>query len=521
MLRRVTIENFKLIRDVEIEFGEGLNVISGETGTGKSMTISALEFVMGKQGDYPEGSAVEVELEFVSSAVILRREVRNRRSRYFLNGRGTTAKAVKEMLEGAVSVQGQNEFIRLLKPEFQLEMVDRLGKLEGKRKEFGELYDLLESRSKELSSLITKREELVQKRDFYEFRLKEVDEVGLKAEEIEEIKAKAETLKHLEKVKKAIAEALAYLQDSDNSAYDSLGSALKSLWRIREFSDLDKEIEILTEIRDKTLEVSESLRDHDVELSPEEIDRINEILYKVQRLESKYKKPYPEILKEVEEIRRELASSYLYEDTIEALDKEVKELEGKVLDMARDLSRRRRETAKLLETRTEEVLRDLNLERAKLRVSFEEGKLTRTGIDRVKFLFSSYGSDMQPLEEVASGGELTRLFLALSLIQPPTGTYIFDEVDVGVSGETSIRLAKLLKKLSKEMQIIVITHSAPICAAGDKNFLTEKEYLGEMPYIRVKELSSQGKLQEVARLMGTTTENTIKGAEELVDIVNA
>lgn len=520
MLRRVYIESFKLIRDLEIEFGSGLNVISGETGTGKSMTISALEFVMGKQGDYPEGSAVEVELESQGSTTILRREVRNKRSRYFINGRGTTAKAVKEMLEGSVSVQGQNEFIKLLKPEFQLQMIDKLGGLESQREELETLYDKVRALESELSRLLSKREEMIQKRDFYEFRLKEVEDIGLSSQEVEDLKRRAETLKHLEKVKKAVGEAISAIYSSETSAYANVGYALKSLWKVKEFANLDEEIEILTEVKEKLLEVSDSLQDKDVDLSPEEIDRINETLFKIQRLESKYKKPYHLILEEVERIKEELSNSYSYDVAIEEYEREIDSLRSKLEELSLRLSENRKKVARRMEEEVETILRDLNLERAKLRVSFKRTEPTRTGIDKVRFLFSSYGSDLQDLAEVISGGELTRLFLALSLIQPPTGTYIFDEVDVGVSGETSIRLAKLLKKLAKEMQIVVITHSAPICAAGDKNFLTEKEYLGEIPYIRVRELNLQDKLQEVARLMGTATENTIKGAEELVEIVN-
>ncbi len=123
--------------------------------------------------------------------------------------------------------------------------------------------------------------------------------------------------------------------------------------------------------------------------------------------------------------------------------------------------------------------------------------------------------------EIASGGELTRLFLALALVLPPAETYIFDEVDVGVSGETSVKLARLLRKLSRRMQVIVITHSAPVCAAGDLNLVTEKEFLGGIPYVQIRRLGEEEKLREIARLMGTTTENTLRGARELVELVNS
>ncbi|EDP75921.1 DNA repair protein RecN [Hydrogenivirga sp. 128-5-R1-1] len=521
MLRRVSIENFILIKDLEIEFSEGLNIISGETGTGKSMTISALEFVMGRQGDYPEGTAVEVEVGIDGEAVILRREIRSGRSRYFLDGRGTSAKNVREMLDGAVSIQGQNEFVRLLKPEFQIQVLDSFGGLGGLVEKVESLYEEYSSKKRLLDELVSRREELLQKRDFLEFRLKEIEEVGLTPAEVKELRDKAGALKSLEKIKKLVGEALQYLYDSEGSAYSDVGYALRLLWKVRELDpSVENVLEELTLLKDRLLEITDSLRDRDLELSPEEIDCINELLFRVQRLEKKYGKSYEDILRDAEEIKRELASSYGYEDRIEELRDEVGRLEEELLSLSRELSRKRKEKAPELERRIEEVLKELNLEKAKLKVLLERGELSRQGIDRVSFLFSSYGGEPKPVEQVASGGELTRLFLSVALIQPPVATYVFDEVDVGVSGDTSVKLARLLKKLSRDMQVIAITHSAPVCAAGDTNFLTEKRYLGDIPYIQVKKLSKEEKLKEVARLMGTPTENTIRGARELVELVS-
>ena len=520
MLRRVSIESFFLIKDLEIEFGGGLNVISGETGTGKSMTISAVEFVTGKQGDYPEGTAVEVELESEGETLILRREIRGGRSRYFLNGRGTTSRTVKELLEGRISVQGQNEFIRLLRGDFQREILDRFADLIPLRSEFERLYLEYSAMERELRNLKEKREEILQKRDFLEFRLREIEEIGLGAEEVERLRKEAEILTNLEKIRKLIGEALYYLYDSEGSAYSDLSLALRSLWKLKEHGkEIEDLIDQLGEIKEKVLDIVQTLRDEDTEISPEEVDRINELLFKVQRLERKYRKSYGEILKEAEEIRKELSRSYGYDERIEELEFELRELKGKLEGMARELSLKRKRAAKELEKEIENLLKELNLERAKVKVEVEKRDIGRFGWDSIRILFSSYGGEPKPLDEAASGGELMRLFLALSLILPPTETYIFDEVDVGVSGETSVKLARLLKRLGRKMQMIVITHSAPICAAGDINLLTEKKYLGDIPYVRVRKLSEEEKLKEIARLMGTTTENTIRGAKELVDII--
>ena len=522
MLRRVYVENFLLIKDLELELEEGLNVISGETGTGKSMTISAVGFVMGQQGDFPEGTAVELELETEGETYLLRREIKNGRSRYYLNGRGTTAKVIRDITEGKISIQGQNEFIKLLKPEFQRDLLDRFGGLLRLRDKVEEAYERYAELRRRYEELLSKREELIQKRDFLEFKLREIEEVSLGPEEVEELKAKAERLRNLEKIKRLINSSLQDLYDAEDSAYSKLSEALRDLWRAKELgTPVDALLEELTQIKDRLLEITEELRDKDLDLSQEEIDRINETLFKVQRLEKKYKKSYAEILEEAKRIKEELSVSYNYEELIEEIKEELERAKEELMKVSEELSSARKKTASKLERKIEGVLKDFNLEKAKLKVELKRGDPSRFGLDRIRFLFSSYGSDLKPLEESASGGELTRLFLAFSLVLPPAETYVFDEVDVGVSGESSIKLARLLKKLSKSMQLIVITHSAPVCAAGDVNFITEKEFIGDIPYIRVRKLSEDEKLLEVARLMGRATENTIRGAKDLVDIIGS
>jgi len=517
MIGRLYIQNFFFIRDVEIEFGEGLNVITGETGTGKSMTISAIEFLMGKQGDYPEGTAVELEI-LGEEEIILRREIKRGRSRYYVNGKGASRSTVAEILEGKISLQGQNEFLNLFKGEFQRKLLDTFADLNEKVKELEKVYNLLKKKERELSEFLRKKEELIQKRDYLEFRIKEVEEVGVNSEEYEELKRKASLINNLEKVKKVVGESLYKLMESENSVYEILGEVRKNLIKVENSSEkFSHLIEKIANLEEEVYEVYNSLRGEMPDISEEEVNEINEKLFRIQRLEEKYKKPFPEILKEVEEIKEELSNLNSVDLREEEIRKEVEKLKGEYRKLAEEISKERREKAKELEGRIEKILKELNLERAKLRVEIKECEPTKYGVDEVRFLFSSYGKDFKPLEEVASGGELSRLFLALSLILPPSETYIFDEVDAGISGETSFKLAKFLKELSKKMQVIAITHSAPLCAAGDKNFKTEKKFLGDIPYIIVKELSQDEKVEEVARLMGMKSEKTLEGAKELVE----
>ena len=518
MLGRLYIEKFLFIRGVELEFSEGLNVITGETGTGKSMTLSALEFVAGKQGEYEDGTAVEVEIIKDGEAVILRREIKRGRSRYFLNGRGSSREVVTEILKNHVSLQGQNEFINLLKEDFQGKLLDRFGQLEEEVKALGELYENWKKKEEQYKEFLKKKEEFLQRRDYYLFRIKEFEEVGVSPEEYEELKRKAETLKNLEKIRKYLGEAILNLYEDENSAYERLGTALRALSKVVAYGEeLEKVYDRLSRVKEELYEIYSELQNALPELSEEELDKINEKLYKIQRLEEKYKKPFTELAKEIGEIKKLLESSQECLDE-ENLRKEVEKLREEYYRKALRLSEKRKEAARRLEERVKNLLKELNLERARLKVDINRGEPAKFGLDRIKFLFSSYGKDFKEIERTASGGELSRLFLALSLILPATPVYVFDEVDTGISGESSLKLAKFLKKLSKNMQIIAITHSASLCAAGDKNFKTEKEFIGDIPFIKVRELNPEEKLEEVARLMGLKTEKTLEGAKELVEI---
>ena len=519
MLGRLYIESFLFIRDVELDFGEGLNVITGETGTGKSMTLSALEFVGGKQGNYEEGTAVEVEIIKDGEAVILRREIKKGRSRYYLNGRGTSKDIVKEILKKNISIQGQNEFINLLKEDFQRKLLDKFAKLDGEIKELEKLYEHWKKKEEDLRNFLLKREEILQKRDYYTFRVREFEELGVSLEEYENLRKKGEILKNLEKLRKYVVQSLEELYEVENSAYERVGNAIKFLERVEAYGEKFKEsAERLREMKELLFEVYTELKHSLPELSEEELNEVNEKLYRIQRLEEKYKKPFPEIVKDIEEIKEFLKDSENLEGEEEHLREEAEKVRNEYLKLAYHISEKRKKAAKLLEEKIKDLFKELNLEKAGLKVRLSEGEPTKEGIDRIEFLFSSYGKDFKGIEETASGGELSRLFLALSLILPATPVYVFDEVDAGVSGETSLKLAKFLKKLSRKMQVIVVTHSAPLCAAGDKNFKTEKEFIGDIPLIRVRELSPKEKLEEVARLMGLKSEKTLEGARELISI---
>ncbi len=520
MLRLLRIEKFLLIEDLELEFGKGLNVISGETGTGKSMTLSAINFVMGAQGNYEEGTAVELEIEKEGEEVLLRREVKGARSRFFIDGRGSSLKVVKELIEDQVSLQGQNEFLKILREDFQLDFIDTFGELLPIRSKLEDLWSELQGKERELEDLRSRLREMEERREIIEFRAREIEEIGVKAEEVEQLREKARRVRELEKIRNYLWEAMNSLYQSDNSAYSRLGEALRSLSNLSEidpsYGEVVGEVELL---KDRVQEIFSLLSEKDIDLSPHEIDRINELIFKVQEVERKYKKPYEEVVEETLRLKEELKKLESYELSLDERERELEVLRSEVGKLAEHLSQKRKEVAKEIEKSIGNYLAGLGLEKARVSFSFERGSLSRKGFDRVRALFSSYGGEPKPLEQTASGGELSRLFLAISLIMPPTGTYIFDEVDAGISGETSLRVAKLLRDLAQKMQVIVITHSPALCAAGEVNFVTEKITDGESARIVVKRVEGEEKVMEVARLMGARTESTLKGAKELIEML--
>ncbi|NPA33022.1 MAG: AAA family ATPase, partial [Aquificae bacterium] len=262
-------------------------------------------------------------------------------------------------------------------------------------------------------------------------------------------------------------------------------------------------------IYDELYELCSALSSELPSISPEEIDELNEKLYKAQLLEEKYKLPYPLLVEKLKEELKELEEANELKERIHILEERLNDALRAYGELAQALSRERKRSAKELEKKLKGVLSLLGLGDGDFEVVVREEREGRYGKDAVDFLFR--GGE---LWRVASGGELSRMVLAISLILPQRETYVFDEVDAGLSGEASLRLARLLKELSRNSQVILITHAPALCAAGDRNFMTRKEGAR----VVVEELSREEKLAEVARLMGVRSEKTLAGARELVSL---
>ncbi|MFN4318951.1 MAG: AAA family ATPase [Aquificaceae bacterium] len=510
MLIRLSLEDFYFIKGEEIYFDRGLNVITGETGTGKSLTVSSLMFVMGEEGSYPEGTCVEVELFIEGESTLLRREITKGRSRYYLNGRGSNKRVVEEILSSYVLLQGQNDRTKITRLDFQREVYDRfLNVLELRAKVEG-LYQEVVELDQRIKGLKEKRLEREIRKRLIEEDIREIEGIGLTPEEYKKAKKRLEEISLAEKLNRWIFEALSGLSNS----LEGIKSAYRALRELSAYREVGEKLESLEVIRESLMDMERSLGDMILSYSQEELDALNSKLYKVQRLERKYGKSYEEIWEYMGKLREELSNLQKEEDP-EALQRELEEKEEELERLYSFLSQERLKGKEEFERRVKGYLESMGLERAVFRVSFEE-KRGRYGKEQVRFLFSSYGREERDISEVASGGEISRLSLALFMLLPPAQTYILDEIDTGISGMTSIKLAKLLRELSRNTQLIVITHSPAIASAADKHFTTRKEFIQDMPLIRVVELKGEERLREIARLMGRVDQNTLRASEELI-----
>ena len=517
MLRWVNIRKFLLIRDTEIEFGKGINVITGESGTGKSMIIEAISFVLGKRGNYEEGTYVEIELETgEEEPLIIGREIKGGRSRFYINGRTSTFSAVSEIIKDRILIHGQNDHLSLFRHDYRRDILDEFAGLINLREKLSTAYDNLTELKKKYDALKEEMDNFMREKEIMESILTEIESVGLSPDEYETVKREIEDLAEKERLGRSLENILNDLYYKDNSLYNALSKIISGLKNIDD-KDISSFAESFESFKDKILEGVKLLSSKIPDIDYTSIDELNEKIYKIQLLERRNRKPYGDIYEEVMEFKERVKDAEDMERELLGLEREIRHKEGEILNMAKDLSKRRREAVEDFKKGVTDILKTLNLEDVVFDVDVKEGNLTRYGIDRIEFLFNSVGGEPKPLEEVASGGELSRLAFALALLKPPSGTYIFDEVDTGISGETSLKLARMIRRLADKNQIIIITHSAPIAACGDVFFVTSKGKEG----ISVRKLSQEERIEEIARLMGIKSESTLKGAVELLEEVRS
>ena len=549
MLSKIFIKNYILIDELELDLADGLNIITGETGAGKSILINAIDIAFGaKTGkevikNNADKAIIELTLlnkkQDLSSLfdeygiddngeeIILSREITQTGSRSRVNGCLVNQEFMRKFRELFIDIHSQHQTYSFLQPKYHIILLDAYAKntcgamLETYRKEYNHYKDL-EAKLEELKNSADKTEEQI---DFLKFQVNEIDEAQIKsAEEDEELNNELSVLENVEKLKDLTGSSFWSISGDDGSILDTLIQIKSNLTKA---SGMDNSLEDsesrIIEAIEVLKDVSSSLREYSsaLEFDEERINSIQERLFMLDKLKHKYGGTLEKVMEQGEKLRKELDSIEFSTQNIEELEKEIVDEEKKLELLAGEISEERKNYAQVLSGLIIEKLEKLELPKVKFEIHFDRTELSPNGFDKVEFLISTNISEgLKPLAKVASGGEISRVMLAIKTIFAQSDnidTVIFDEIDTGISGKTSQAVADEVKELSKYMQIIMITHQAIIASKSDKHFYVKKTQDGKTS-VDISVLEDNAKLKAIAELAGgEVTEESLKFAKTLMN----
>ena len=545
MLRELRIENIAIIEMAEIHFGEGLNVMTGETGAGKSIVLDAISAVTGGRvsrdlirtgADHASVTAVFDSLpakawlesngiDLEDDSLILHRRISGEgKGSARINGVPVTAGQLREVGALLLELHGQNDGLKLLDEHSHLEALDRFGALD--LGEYRAAYALLCAKRQERDRLTMDEAEKQRLQESLRDTIEELDRASLTEGEYEELVSRRDLLRNSEKLTEAMNLALEAL-NADDGAISRQKDAEWNCRRAAAFSsELSDAAEKLGQAGFLLTDASETLLDYQqsMNFSPEEYDRIEERLRLLTRLERKYRKTLDELPDYLEECRRRLDEISFSEEHLKKLDQEIELAEKQCMTMALSLRKARTHAAGKLSETVEKELHDLSMPGARFRVELNaEPELRPDGLDSVRFLLAANSGEAPGrLSRIASGGELSRVMLALKNVfsrGDPVPTMVFDEIDTGVSGIAAQRVGEKLAGLSLRKQVLCVTHLPQLAAMADTHFLITKTSHAGRTFTQVSPLEREGRCRELARLHGgdNITETTLRSAEEQLE----
>ena len=553
MLEHLHIRNVALIKESEISFGDGLNILTGETGAGKSMIIDSLQFALGGRAGkdflrHGEKQAAVEALFSVQSQALTEKLAENGiapeedgtllitrtlseagKSVCRINGSTVTVGMLKEIAEDMIDIYGQHEHQSLLNPVKHIRLLDRFcGAGFGEAmEEYKNSRQRLKDLEKQLAILIGDESQREQRMDMLLFQKEEIEAAELQEGEEDALLEQKKRLSSMERLIRLTGESITLLYDGDDrapSACDQLGDALAKL---QEAAEYDAALSPLADaLADGYAAVEDCARDlkreaEKQEADPEELERIEERLQLFYKLKRKYGGSIEAVLEFYEKAVQELEFLSNSSEKAAELSAKKAEEEKRLSALAETLTARRRATAEQVEEQIETALHDMEMKHARFHIQIEEkADWGADGKDKVEFLISANaGEPLKPLAKIASGGEMSRVMLALKTVlvdADEIGTFIFDEIDTGVSGRTARRVGEKMRFLGGKRQLLCITHLPQIAAMADNHFLIEKESDAGETVTRVTALDEEGAVREVARLMNDVTETTLAAARELL-----
>lgn len=554
MLQNLHVKNLALIDEVEVDFGPGLNILTGETGAGKSIILGSVNLALG--GRYNADMLRKgarfglVELMFSienqelirqleemdifpeDGMLILSRKLMEGRSVSKINGETVQMATLKAVSAILIDIHGQHEHQSLLYKKNHLAIVDAFAGEETKKQKekVAETWQQYKGKIRELSEAGTNGSERAKELAFLKFEVDEIVRAELKEHEDEELESCYRRMCNGKKIAQSVAECYQYTGEDGESASEKLGRALRTL---SEAVDADEQ---LSQLYTQLADVDNLLNDFNHELaeyqkncefSDEEFYETEKRLNEINHLKTKYGNSYEEIMAYCKKQEERIGILENYDTYMQELEKSCEQLSQKYLELAGKLSALRQKKAKMLEKKIQEGLEDLNFEQVQFEIHFAEKKeYAKDGIDDVEFRISlNQGQPVKPLTEVASGGELSRIMLAIKAVMADKDeieTLIFDEIDVGISGRTAQKVSEKMALIGKEHQVICITHLAQIAAMADRHFLIEKKTEDAVTRTQIYPLNEENSVEELARILGGAriTDTVMQSAREMKNLAS-
>ena len=549
MLKRLYIKNFTLIDELDIDLYQGFSVITGETGAGKSIILGAIGLLLGQRADTKvikdkcvieahfdisrygmEAFFTENDIEYDPSDCIIRRELTTAgKSRAFINDTPAQLSLLKELGEQLIDIHSQHQNLLLNKQDFQLSVVDIIADNAKPLAQYQQTYNQYLSVSKELETMKDDITRNRQNQDFLQFQFDELSNANLVTDEQEELEQKSDTMSHAEEIKSALYEADNALSAEDTGVVSALRSARTALNGIQrvfpDASELAQRLESsYIELKDISEEVSSQLER--VDFDPAELDDINNRLDRLYDLEKKYHvETVGELIAKRDELKSQLNNIENSNETLAELQKQLSALQAKAQQEADVLTKRRMKAAQQIEMELQSRLIPLGMPNVRFNVQIIKEALGHTGQDKIAFLFSANTSTpLQPVSQVASGGEIARVMLSLKAMisgAVKLPTIIFDEIDTGVSGKIAEKMAEIMQEMGHhERQVISITHLPQIAALGSTHYKVEKKETPQGTISRMTQLSPEERIHEIAQMLSGSdiSDAAIQNAKQLLRI---
>jgi len=562
MLKELRINNFAIIDNLHVEFSSGLTALTGETGAGKSIIIDALNLILGGRADSNfirtgETSATvesifeinnletlgilkELGISSDNGEIVLRRTISSSgKNRCLINDSTVTVGILGVLGNRLVDIHGQHDHQALLNPETHVDILDLYGKTTEERKEFSKQYSNYLEEIRKIDELRSKESNRIEREDFLKFQINEIDKANLSINEENQLKSEKNKLQHAEKIKGSMKLVLDLIVDEEGAVFDRFGIAQKKL---ESLSSIDPELEKQVQ-RGQTAfyeieELVEELRDylHKIEFNPSRLEEIEDRMAEINGLKRKYGGDIDLILSQRDKIAEELDTLSNFQENIESIQKCINSHQIVLANNSVTLADKREKTARVFKKNVEKELSDLGMKDVKLEVQFnyedddlsfvayrkQKVKINSTGIGVIEFLFSpNLGEDLKPLVKVASGGELSRLMLALKSNlnkQDIIPVMVFDEVDAGIGGKIAEVVGNKLKKIATGKQVFCITHLPQIAGKAGSHFIVFKTVKDKRTHSSIRRLSEQERVEEIARMSSgeKITKTTLKHAREMI-----